>query len=249
MKDIMDMYISYTEKIIKKYMKMIFDRKYNDEVVVELIKTYINARYYNITHSEKTARAFYARILDELNYKAEILMKRSTIEDKDIIDYTVDVFNYILFFDNVRNVENIKNYKDLKDVVRELIEVRKNKFKIKTQDDFEEKIYKEIVDNMLEKEIFLEKLDSTDFVLRLEKTKENPNLYFVTLDHNIKMPIQYSDEAIQKVFNTGVVAEDKLRVEYILLSVVALKDILNGEFKDTYIAEFSSTLLNKKRKN
>ena len=248
MKNIMDMYISYTEKIIKKYMRIIFDRKYNEEVVGEFIKTYINARYYNIVHNEKKARAFYLRIIDELNYKAEILRKRSTIENKEIIDYVLEVFNYILFFDNVRSVENIKNYKDLKDVVNELVEIRKEKFKIKVAEDFAEKLYKEIMDNMLEKEIFLEKLDSNDFLLQFEKNKQNPDLYFVTIDHRIKMPKQYSDEAVEKVFNTGIIAEDKLRVEYILLSVVALKDILNGEFKDTYIAEFTSTLLDKKRK-
>ena len=249
MKNIMDMYIGYTEKIIKKYMKMVFDRKYNDEVVEELIKTYINARYYNIVHSEKKARAFYLRIIDELNYKADILRNRSTIENKEIIDNVVQIFNYIFFFDNVRNVGNVKNYTDLKDVVKELVNVRKEKFKIKTVEDFEEKLYKEILDNMLEKEIFLEKLDCEDFVLQIERNKSNPDLYFAKLDHSIKMPMQYSEEAIEKVFNTGIIAEDKLRIEYILLSVIALRDILNGEFKDTYVAEFTSTLLKKKRKS
>lgn len=249
MKNIMDMYISYTEKIIKKYMRTIFDRRYNDEVVSEYIKTYINARYYNIVHMEKKARAFYQRIMDELNYKAEILRKRSTIENKEIIDNVLDVFNYILFFDNVRNVENIKNYKDLRAVVSELVEVRKAKFKIRTDNDFTEKLYKEIMDNMLEKEIFLEKLESTDFLLQFERNKQNPDLFLVKIDHQINMPKQYSDEAIEKVFNTGIIAEDKLRVEYLLLSVVALKDILNGEFKDTYIAEFTSSLLEKKRED
>lgn len=245
----MDMYIDYTEKNIKKYMKLIFDRKYDEEIVKEILKTYINARYYNIVHTEKKARAFYQRILDELEYKADILRKKSDIEKKELIDNVIIVYNYILFFDNVRNVDNIKNYKDLKEVVKELVEIRKEKFKIKTSDDFENKLYKEIIDNMLEKEIFIEKLDCDDFMLQFEKNKQHPNLYFVTLDHNIKMPSQYSIEAIQKVFTTGIVAEDKLKVEYLLLSVIALKDILNGEFKDTYIAEFTGTLLDKKRKN
>ena len=105
------------------------------------------------------------------------------------------------------------------------------------------------MDNMLEKEIFLEKLESNDFLLQFERNKQNPDLFFVTIDHQINMPKQYSDEAIEKVFNTGIIAEDKLRVEYLLLSVVALKDILNGEFKDTYIAEFTSSLLEKKRED
>lgn len=245
----MDVYINYTEKVIKRYLKIIFDRKSNEEVFQELIKTYINARYYNVVHTEKKARAFYLRIIDELNYKAEILKKRSSIEDKEIIDYTIDVFNYIFFFDNVRNVDNLKNYKDLREVVKELVTLRKEKFKIKTSDGFEEKLYKEIMDNMLEKEIFLEKLDCDDFVLEFEKCKENQNLYFVTLDHRIRMPRQYSEDAIEKVFNTGLIAEDKLKVEYILISVVAIKDIINGEFKDCYIVELASTLFKKKRQD
>ena len=245
MKNIMDTYINYTEKTIKKYIRLILDKKYNDEVTKEILKTYINARYYNIVHTEKKARAFYQRILEELDYKAEILRKRSDIENKESIDYVIYIFNYILFFDNVRNVENIKNYKDLKEVVKDLSKVRQNKFNIKTPEDFAEKLYKEIMDNMLDKEIFLEKLECDDFMLQFEKNKQHPDLYFVTLDHNIRMPSQYSEEAVYKVFTTGIIAEDKLKVEYLLLSVVALKDILNGEFKDTYIAEFTSTLLKK----
>ena len=248
MKNVMDMYINYTEKIIKKYMRMIFDKRNNEEVVREILKTYIKAKYYNIVLNEKKARAFYQRIMDELNYKADILKKRSDIEDKEIIDYTEELFNYIFFFDNVRNVDKIKNYKDLKEVVSELIKVRREKFKIKTADGFEEKLYKEIVDNILEKEIFLEKFDNEDFILEFEKNKQNPELYFVTINYSMKMPKQFSEEAIEKVFNSGIIAEDKLKIEYILLSVVALKDILNGEFKDTYIAEFTSTLLDKKGK-
>ena len=50
------------------------------------------------------------------------------------------------------------------------------------------------------------------------------------------------------VYNEGIVAEDKLQVEYILLSVVVISDIINGNFDDKYIAEFASTLFKKKQK-
>ena len=69
MKNIMDTYLNFTEKKIKKYMKKIFASFYDEEIVSEYLRTYINARYYNICNKEKPARAFYLRIIDELEYK------------------------------------------------------------------------------------------------------------------------------------------------------------------------------------
>ena len=67
----------------KKYIRMVYGTVYNDEVVSEYIKTYINARYYNITNSDKPARAFYLRILDEINFKRDILIKRNETDTED----------------------------------------------------------------------------------------------------------------------------------------------------------------------
>ena len=48
MKNLMDMYLNFTEKRIKKYMRMTYSQYYNEEIVSEYLKTYVNARYYNI---------------------------------------------------------------------------------------------------------------------------------------------------------------------------------------------------------
>ena len=102
MKNIMDMYLNFTEKRIKKYMKLIYARFYDEEIVSEYLKTYINARYYNIQNTNKPARAFYLRIIDELEYKEQILMKKdSNNQNSKMINNVKKVFAYILFFDNV----------------------------------------------------------------------------------------------------------------------------------------------------
>ena len=77
MKNIMDTYLNFTEKRIKKYMRLFYSQFYNEEIVNEYLKTYVNARYYNIRNTDKPARAFYLRILDELDFKKEILIKRN----------------------------------------------------------------------------------------------------------------------------------------------------------------------------
>ena len=257
MNNIMDTYLKFTEKKIKKYMKTIFAGFYDEEIVSEYLKTYINARYYNISNTEKPARAFYLRILDELEYKEDILMRRceeesETLDEKqeklNLINKVKEVFSYILFFDNVRNVENFKTIDSLKEIIEKIMEIVNTAFGVKISEDTIEKLYKEIKNDMVEKDVFLDKFETDEFSLRFENSTIRYDLYYTILEHNVKMPIQYSDTVIEKVYTEGIVAEDKLQIEYILLSIVAIRDIINGDFKDTYIAEFASTLFKKKQK-
>ena len=255
--NLMDMYLIFTEKKIKKYIRMVYGPIYNEEIVSEYIKTYINARYYNIRNTDKPARAFYLRILDELDFKKDILIKRNEVETEDreerafnlkFINNLKEVFSYILFFDGVRKIENFKNIKSLKDIVQKMISEVKDEFGIKLAKNIEDVLNKEVTSDLLEKEIFFDKFETDEFVIDLETFEEKENVYLAKLDHNVKMPLQYSSAAIEKVFTEGIVAEDKLQVEYILLSLISVRDIINGEFDDMYIAEFTESLFKKKTK-
>lgn len=257
MKNIMDMYLEFTEKTIKKYMKLIYSKYYNEEVVEEYLKTYINARYYNIINSEKPARAFYLRIIDELEFKQAILIKRNETETEDreerqekakLINNVKETFEYILFFDNVRKVENFKKIDSLKEIIQKMLKVVEKDFSLKMTKDIEGKLYKEVSKDIIEKSVFLDKFETDDFSLNFENCEQREDLYFVKLEHNVNMPIQYSDVAIEKVFTEGIVAEDKLQVEYMLLSLISVRDVIDGNFKDTYIAEFTNTLFKKRTK-
>lgn len=257
MKNIMDMYLNFTEKKIKKYMRMFYSNHYNEEIIDEYLKTYINARYYNIVNANKPARAFYMRINDEIIFKQNILIKRNeefaeNIEEKEeklkLINNAKEVFAYIQFFDDVRKVDNFKKIDSLKEVIKKAVDTIAEEFAIKRSKDFVEAMYKEIKKDMLEKDLFLDKFETDEFTIDFENCEQVENLYFAKLDHNVKMPAQYSETAIEKVFTEGIVAEDKLQIEYILLSLISVRDIVNGEFKDIYIAEFTNTLFKKKSK-
>ena len=253
----MDTYLNFTEKKIKKYIKIVFNTNYNEELVNEYLKTYINARYYNIKNTDKPARAFYLRILDELEYKEDILMEKceeesETLDAKqaklNLIHVIKEVFGYVLFFDNVRNIENFKTIDSLHEIIDKILELVKSYYDIKNPEDIKDKLYKEVKSDMIKKDVFLDKFDTEEFSLEFENTGFNEEIYDVHLNHNIKMPMQYSESAIEKVFSEGIIAEDKLQIEYILLSTVAIRDIINGNFKDSYIAEFEASLFKKKQK-
>ena len=221
------------------------------------MKTYINARYYNIQNSEKPARAFYIRILDELEYKEDILMEKCDEENENLdekqfklnlIHKVKEIFGYVLFFDNVRNVENFKNIDSLREITKKIMELISSDYNVKKLNETEERLYKEVKSDMIEKEVFLDKFDTDEFSLVLGSSEFNDNIYYTELEYNVRMPMQYSESAINKVFSEGIIAEDKLQIEYVLLSVVAMRDIINANFSDIYIAEFTSSLFSKKQK-
>lgn len=257
MKNLMDVYLSFTERKIKKYMKLIFNQYYDENIVNEYLRTYINARYYNIINIEKPARAFYLRILDELDYKEDTLMKKcekeaESLSEKQqrlkVISTVKEVFGYILFFDNVRNIENFKTIGSIKEIVAKALAVASEAYGFKVPKDAEDKIYKEIKSDLLSKDLFLDKFDTDEFMLNFENSELRDDLFFVELLYNVKMPMQYSSKAVAQVFSEGIIAEDKLQVEYLLLSIIVIRDIVNGSFKDTYIVEFAPTLFKKKQK-
>ena len=159
-----------------------------------------------------------------------------------------EVFGYVLFFDNVRNIENFKSIDSLKEIIEKIIDLVNSDYEIKNPKDVEDKLYKEVKSNMIDKDVFLEKFETDEFSLSFEATEFNEDLYNIKLQHNVKMPMQYSERAIEKVFTEGIIAEDKLQIEYILLSTIAIRDIVNGNFKDAYIAEFEPSLFKKKQK-
>ena len=246
MKNLMDEYIDFTSKKIKKYIKIILRSKYDDEVVQEFLKTYINSRYYNI--NEESSRAFYLKITDSLNRKQESLKTKVDKDKLEIVEPVKQIFTYMLFFDNVRKVENFKTIDSLREVIVKLLEYCEQTLGIKAQESVENSLYNEITSDLLDKDIYLDNFETDDFLLNFEKTLEYENVYYTKLDYNINVPSIYSDEAIEKVFNSGTVAENKLVVEYELLSVVSIRDILSGNFKDKYIAEFNNSLFKKTQK-
>lgn len=246
MKNLMDEYIDFTSKKIKKYIKIILRTKYDEEIVQEFLKTYINSRYYNI--NEENSRAFYLKITDSLTRKQESLKTKVEKDKLEIVDATKQIFTYMLFFDNVRKVENFKNINSIREVIVQLLSYCEQTLGLKAQESIENSLYNEITSDLLDKDIYLDNFETDDFLLNFEKTVEYENVYYTKLDYNIKVPSIYSDEAIDKVFNSGTVAENKLVVEYELLSVVTIRDILSGDFKDKYIAEFNNSLFKKTQK-
>lgn len=243
MNNIVGNHITQTQKRFKKYCNLILRSKYDRKVCDELIQTYIDARYYNYNVDEEI-KIFYRRIFEALKIKAAKLAKEDS-SNKESIEYTLMLFQYFFYFDFVR--KNI----EVSEVITRISEKRINEFNLKSaqDDDFEKEFSKLVKQDLKIVENTLVAYDTKDFELDITKiVPSNNNYYRVKLKYNFDFPELYSKESIEETFNSDLIGEDKLFVEYPLISIKVLKDILVGNFSTKYIVDFSVDLLNKKQK-
>lgn len=243
MNNIIETHISKTQKRLKRYCSIILKSKYDRNVCEELIQTYIDARYYNFGVDDKI-RVFYRRIYEALKIRANELIKKEN-ENEANVENTLMLFQYFFYFDFVR--KNI----EISDVIKKISEKRVNKFNLKSaeDDDFENTFTKIVETDMNEVNEILNGYDSDEFELEINKIiPSNNTFYRAKLKYNFVFPNVFSKEAIEDTFNEDIVNEDKLFVEYPMIAIKALKDILDGNFTKTYVVDFSTDLFNKKKK-
>lgn len=232
-------YIKFIKKNITKYMSLIMEKSFLKEPFNDLLEVYINARYYNYYESKN--KNFVANINSHMREKAIEIIKEK--EEKDIIkiEQMFYLFKYILYLDDVLND------KSLKDVVYEIDEYKRLNLNI-IDDEFITEFSSLVGENQKKKEKYLNGFNSDKFYLRLNETNKK-NAYFVELEHNVKFNKIYSDYSINKVYNTGIVYEDRMIITYHLVSNLILKDKVKGNFKNKYLVSFPISIFNKKEKN
>lgn len=239
--NIMNEYIKLTEEQIKEYMKLVLGKDFKQSYCELFTERYINIRYFNYYENEfyeSTRR----KILEHLKMVGEEIIINN-IADREIIEIMRVFFYYVLYFDNV------VYYKDLRKKISQIAKVKKRIFKIEELNNFEENLYEIIEKYDKQKEELLQRFNSEKFYIKLTNYPDRLKVYRVNLKYkNIKFPLEYSDFAINKAFQMGLVGEDKLVIEYYLIVLQVLKDILKLNFKKKYIVEFAGSLLKKPKK-
>lgn len=238
--NIMNEYIELTKKQINEYMKIVFGERFNQNYCDLFIERYLNIRYFNYYENEfhETMRR---KILEHLKRVGEEIIINN-INDRELIETMRIFFYYVLYFDDV------VYYKDLRQKIGQIAKVRKRAFNIENY-DFEENLYQKMTQSIEEKAELLNRFESENFYIKLAKYPDKLKVYRVNLKfNNINFPLEYSDFAISKAFQMGLVNEDKLVVEYYLIVLQILKDVLKLNFKKKYVLEFAETLLKKPKK-
>lgn len=238
--NIMEQYIEMTRKQIEEYMKLVFEDKFNKTYCDFFVEKYINIRYYNY-YEDEVIETMRGKILNHLKQVSEDIVINN-IEDRELIENMRIFFYYVLYFDNV------VYFKDLKKKIMQISKIKKRIYG-ESKNDFEETLYTKIEEYTNQKENLIKRFNSEEFYIKLTNYPDKLKVYRVNLKFsNIKFPLEYSEFAINKAFQVGLVNEDKLVVEYYLTALQILRDIIKLNFKKKYIVEFADTLLKKPKK-
>lgn len=233
--NIVDRYVNIVKEEFKDYSKLILGKNFNTEIFNNYLENYIEARYYNFVE-DANARTFRVKMINVIeNIKEELYSKG--IYKEEILILQCDVFKNLLTFDNVSTVQSEEtSLKKLQEIYEQ--SNKDNNFRNKF---IEKNVYYENAKNELK-----EKYKSKIFNVKYKKIAEN--IYTLNLGYNIKFSKIYSKDFLNTAFTTGVTNEDKLQVEYSLLSSDILNDIIEHNFKKKYIVELAETLLEKTKK-
>ena len=77
-----------------------------------------------------------------------------------------NVFEYILFFDNVRKIENFKKIDNLRVIIKKIDDSLGQDLEIHMPEANQEKLYKEVNGDLIEKELFFEKFEKSKNILK-----------------------------------------------------------------------------------
>ena len=235
-----DQYIKIIKNGIKDFTKMFFGEEYNEEISNEYIDTYIESRIYN--YGEGDDKFFYIRINSNLLAKKKDLQIRFPKIEEKILDNNMKIYQFVFYIDGVRQIADLPQFCKL------ICDKRDTQFELKSVINLEERVLKLIKKINEEKEEFFKKYETEYFSLDIEKYKLIDNTYKVDLNYKFKIPYIYSDRVIEEVYNEGVINEDKLMIEYTLLTLLCIKDINKVDFDTKYIVNFASSLYKKKQK-
>ena len=232
-------YIELTRKQTGEYLKLVFGNKFSKKYCDIYMKKYIDIRYYNF-YDYDTSITLRKKILDNLRDLSEELAI-DDIENRDIIEEMCVFFYYVLYFDNVIRSKSIEK------TIEKIAKLRKRILN-KEDEFFKKELFKIVKEYKTQKEKLLEKFNQEEFFIKLTNYPKKLNVYRVNLKYKMKFPLIYSDFAINKAFNVGLINEDKLLIEYYLVTKKVLEDILKQNFTRQYVLEFTDKLLDKPNK-
>lgn len=231
-------YIDFQKRTLSLCIKNILLNYFDEELFNQLFSVYIDARYYDYYDREKVTLE--ESICNRLRKKALDLMEENSQENNIKIKEMLFCFNFILYLDEVKTINKNSVFINY---------VYKYRKKLLNDEDIDFKSYllKFIEDNKYKKDKFINQFTCQDFSLKFLNTSK-VGLFDVSLCYSLEFPKLYSDYAIDRVFNTGIINEDKLLVEYTFIALRVLDDVRACVFDKYYMVEFTGSLFEKKNK-
>ena len=236
-RNIVKEYIDYDRKNIIKYIDVITEKKLNSKIVDMIANTYINIRYYDMYEHKKN-------VVDDISFYVKEKLEQDFSEKNN--DKNLSLIRDSLII--IRYVIILEKYHDDKSIAKLLVEFEEkmvseySNTKIIIND-----LIKMIKDDIHKKKKYINDTSSIDFNV-VEFNTNISGVFDLMLENSVKIPDLFSQIAINRVYNSGVINEDKMFVYYLLASREVLKDMVNFDYGKVYLLDFACDLLEKKNK-
>ncbi len=240
MVNIMNEYVTFTEKCFDKYLKMIFGKEHDKNIAKEFINTYIDVRYSNYIDESTKKVALEKKLEKALEEKAKELVSANEPELKDKINDYCTFVNYFYGLDQLYILESQKK------IISKITEERKRIFIIEKEDNFEAEFNLELKQDIKKRKDFIDAFESQTFKLNLKNIENEYDL--AKLEDNITFPELYSDVAIKKAREKDVINENLTQILYLQTSLKILDDLIGCEFEKKYLVKLPYSFFDKKNK-
>ena len=253
--NIVDKFFYLKEEEINDILKTITNNeklKVNEANIKDsFLSSYLDVRYYNRcgdVNAEYNNKNIFTRISEELNKIGANLINKYKGNDKSFEDKVNKYYNLFLltmyledyFVTEDDTVLKIDAYK--KKMNKYLYSEYKNNINSLIKDIIKiQKVYSKIIKENLEK------LNTNMFTLDYN-TLTKKNIFALDLKHNINFSKIYSNYIVDKTYDEGIIAEDKILVTINLLSATVIRNMIEKKFKYNYVLYIPSSLLSKDNK-
>lgn len=232
--NIINKYIDFVKGEYYSFFKLVLGNKYQKQLCTPFIDRYVEVRYYNETNYFRE-KDFINRLNSEL---VDIFNANYNEEVEDTLKNIVALFGYLVYFDESCFMDNIPLLIDTL--------VDDDSIKINHEDEIGKEINKWYNQFKKNRDRFNDMVMSKDFTL-IEK-RVYRKLYQLLLEHNVKISNLYSEYAIDKAYNSGIINEDKLFITCILGSLLVLNNAINLDFSRYYVIDMVTSLFEKSKK-
>ena len=236
---VMNKYLVMSNKHMDDILKYILKNKYNKVVCEAFKELYFETRYNGLIEIKRGV-TIRSKLLSQYRELKEKLLK-SEKEKIVQIEATYAIFDEVSYFDTAIFERDF--YNKLSEIYERQLEIFDNSI---DKELYIKELLKIVQSNQREKLQFFKKFDTNEF--RLQGSNINENIKKISIVHNIKFPSIYSEEAIEKAFSSGVTREDRLFVEFYLIAIRIILDVIKSDYRKKYFVTLDSSLLSKSQK-
>ena len=237
-RNIVKEYIDYDKKFLREYIDIITEKKLNAKICDMIIDTYVNVRYFDMYEHIKDYPIYNVEHYITENFNKQFSDKNKEKNIPLVLDSMI-LLRYVFLYE--------RYHKDKKLAKKLAFYEDKIKDKYDNSKIVVSNLIKMIKDNIHKKEKFMSGLLSNDFYVTKIETN-NKYVYDLSFDNNVKIPDLFSDIAIDRVYNSGIIYEDRMTVFYLLTIREVLDDMINYRHEIKYLVDFPDSLIGKRNK-